>query len=228
VHVFVTGATGYLGRHLLPKLVARGHRVAALVRPGSRWRFSEDCRVVVGEALDAPTFSPAIGAVDALVHLVGVAHPNPRKGAEFQEVDLASVRSVLAAAIENRVPHFIYVSVAQPAPVMHAYQAARAAGEALIRASGIDASILRPWYVLGPGHRWPMLLAPCYALLARLPSTRETAQRLALLNIDQMIAALVLAIEQPPVGVRVWDVSSMHTAGQRDREAEGTPSSQRW
>lgn len=214
MHVFVTGATGYLGRHLLPKLVARGHRVAALVRPGSQWRLSGDCRVVVGDALDASTFAPAIGAVDALVHLVGVPHPSPRKAAEFRAIDLASVRSALAAAIENRVPHFVYVSVAQPAPIMHAYQAARAAGEAWIRASGIDASILRPWYVLGPGHRWPMLLAPFYALLERLPSTRQTAQRLALLSIDQMIVALAQAIEQPPNGVRVWDVSSIRATGQ--------------
>jgi len=72
----------------------------------------------------------------------------------------------------------VYVSVAHPAPVMQAYVAARVEAEALVAATGIPATILRPWYVLGPGHRWPMLLLPLYTLLRLLPATRESAERL--------------------------------------------------
>ncbi|HSD40612.1 MAG TPA: hypothetical protein VLD36_01990 [Burkholderiales bacterium] len=59
----------------------------------------------------------------------------------------------MTAASAAGVRHFVYLSVAQPAPVMHAYIAARAAAETRLRASGLDAPILRPWYVLGRGHR---------------------------------------------------------------------------
>ena len=45
----------------------------------------------------------------------------------------------------------------------------RSEGEALIRAAGLNATILRPWYVLGPGHRWPVVLIPAYWLAERLP-----------------------------------------------------------
>lgn len=212
MHVFVTGGTGYIGRHLIPKLIARGHQVAALARPTSANRLVPGCRAVLGDALDAASYVREIGEAETLVHLVGVAHPGPGKAAQFRSIDLASARAVLAVAAEAGIKHLVYLSVAQPAPVMHAYVAARAEAEAMIRARGITASILRPWYVLGPGHRWPLLLLPAYALCERLAGTRETAQRLGLVSIEQMANALLRSIEGPPQGVRVWGVPEIRAA----------------
>ncbi len=73
-----------------------------------------------------------------------------------------SIRATARAATSAKASHIVYVSVAHPAPVMRAYIAAREEGEALIAATGIAATILRAWYVLGPGHRWPIVLAPLY------------------------------------------------------------------
>jgi uncharacterized protein YbjT (DUF2867 family) len=86
-----------------------------------------------------------------VVHLVGTPRPSPLKAAQFQAVDLASIRATVAAATRGSVRHLVYVSVAHPAPVMRAYIAVRQEGEALIRASGLPARLLRPWYVVGPG-----------------------------------------------------------------------------
>ena len=96
---------------------------------------------------------------------------------------------------------------------MRAYIAARAEGERLIRESGLNASILRPWYVLGPGHRWPYLLVPIYALMRLVPSTRESARRFGLVTLAQMVAALTEAVEHPPEGVRVLLVPDIRHAG---------------
>ena len=63
---------------------------------------------------------------------------------------------------------FVYVSVAHPAPVMHAYIDVRVRVEQLLRESPLPCTVLRPWYVLGPGHRWPYLLIPLYWLLREL------------------------------------------------------------
>ena len=212
MEIFVTGGTGYVGRHLIPKLIARGHRVAALTRAESAGRLVPGCRVAFGDALDATSYVHQIGEADTLVHLVGVAHPGPGKAAQFQSIDLASARAALNAARDASVQHLVYLSVAQPAPVMHAYVAARAEAEALIRVRGINASILRPWYVLGPGHRWPLLLLPAYALCAALPATREAARRLALVSIEQITNALLRSVENPPQGVRVWEVPEIRAA----------------
>jgi uncharacterized protein YbjT (DUF2867 family) len=214
--VFVTGGTGYLGRALVPELLARGHRVRALVRPGSERGLATGAEAVRGNALQAASFAAEVAPADTLVHLVGTPRPSPAKGAEFRAVDLASIRASVAAASSGGVRHLIYVSVAHPAPVMRAYIAVRREGEALIRASGLSATLLRPWYVLGPGHRWPYLLLPLYAVLARLPPTRAGAARLGLVTRRAMVAALVTAVEHPPEGIRVVEVPEIQgkrTAG---------------
>jgi uncharacterized protein YbjT (DUF2867 family) len=210
--VFVTGGTGYLGRPLIERLIQRGHSVRALVRAGSQHKLPRGAQAVPGDALDATTFSAAIPPADTLVHLVGTPHPDPRKAQAFRDIDLTSIRASVAASVSAGVRHVVYVSVAQPAPVMHAYVAVRAEGEALIRASGIAATFLRPWYVLGPGHRWPVLLSPLYAVLERLPATRDAARRLGLVTLEQMVAGMVCAVERVAVGVQVVDVAQIRAA----------------
>jgi uncharacterized protein YbjT (DUF2867 family) len=70
----------------------------------------------------------------------------------FQRIDFTSGKEAVEAARQAQVRHFVYVSVAQPAPFMQAYVQVRADVEARLRASGLNATILRPWYVLGPGQ----------------------------------------------------------------------------
>src|SRR5438309_826147 len=152
--IFVTGGTGYIGRRLLPELLARGHTVRALVREGSQKKLPAGVVPVVGNALDHRTFAQAIEGGDTFIQLVGVAHPSPAKAAEFRSIDLVSVRESAEAARSAVAAHFIYLSVAQPAPMMRDYVEVRATGERLIRDTGLPATFIRPWYVLGPGHRW--------------------------------------------------------------------------
>lgn len=208
----MTGGTGYIGRRLIAVLVARAHDVSALVRPGRAAALPAGCTAMVGDALNAACYVGGLARADTLVHLVGVAHPSPAKAAQFLNVDLMSIRAAVAAAQRAGVAHFVYVSVAQPAPLMRAYVAVRAQGEALLRASGLAATVLRPWYVLGPGHRWPRLLQPAYWIAERLTSTRETARRLGLVTLEQMVAALVSAVEHPPADRRVMDVQAIRRA----------------
>ncbi len=210
--VFVTGATGYVGRALIPALLGRGHRVRALSRAASAARVPPGAEVILGDALVASSFAPAVAPADTLVHLVGTPHPSPAKAASFRAVDLVSAHAALDAALQSGVRHFVYVSVAHPAPVMRAYIEVRQAVEARIRGSGIAATIVRPSYVLGPGHRWPYLLLPVYAVLARVPATRDSAQRLGLVTLAQMVAALLASIERGPDGERVLNVPDIRAA----------------
>ncbi len=194
-----------MGR-LIPVLQQRGHSVAAVVRTGSKGKLPAGCMAVVGDALDASTYMSKIEAGDTFIQLVGVAHPSPAKAAEFIRVDGKSGMEAIRAAAERGVSHFIYVSVAHPAPVMHAYIAPRVGCERAIRDSGMNATILRPWYVLGPGHRWPYMLKPLYWLAERIPSKRGAARRLGLVTLEQMVDALAACVDAPARGVRVVEV----------------------
>ncbi len=212
--VLVTGGTGYVGSRLIATLLTRGHRVRALARQTSLGRVPEGATPVVGDALDAQSVAAALRSGDTVVHLVGTPHPNPSKARQFEQIDLVSIRATVTAAKRVGIAQLVYVSVAQPAPIMRAYLEVRATGERMIKEAGLTATVLRPWYVLGPGHWWPMILVPFYKIAELFPTTRESAQRLGLVTIDQMVRALITAVENPPSRgqVQIVDVMGIRSA----------------
>lgn len=209
--IFVTGGTGYMGGRLIPLLANRGHKVTAVVREGSE--PPPHATKVVANPLVYGSYTSAIAPADTFVHLIGTPHPSPAKAKEFRQVDLVSVHVAIEAAKQANVRHFVYLSVAQPAPIMKAFLAVRSRGERLIRNSGIPATFVRPWYVLGPGHRWPYFLLPFYWICEHVPATREGAMRLGLVSLSQMVNALVWSVENPPNEVRILDVPQIREYG---------------
>ena len=204
--IFVTGGTGYMGSWLIPLLVKRGHEVKALVRKGSEMKLPPGAAGVIGDALQMDSYTEHVRGADTFAHLIGVPHPSPAKAAQFRNVDLVSAQVAIKAARDAGVRHFVYLSVAHPAPVMKAFIEVRTKGEAMVRETGIPATFLRPWYVLGPGHRWPYFLVPVYWIAERFPVTKSSARRLGFVTIQQMVNALVWAVENPPDQIHVIDV----------------------
>jgi uncharacterized protein YbjT (DUF2867 family) len=211
--IFLTGSTGFLGTSLAAELLRRGHDVRALARPGSESRVAKGCEIVHGDALQADSYAAHIGDADTFVHLVGVAHPSPSKADEFRAIDLVSAREAVKAATQAGIRHFVYLSVARPAPMMKEYQAVRAEGEQMVIATGIPATFVRPWYVLGPGRRWPLVLQPFYALARAIPAARDGATRLALVTIEQMTQTLAWAVENPPEQLQALDPPEIKLRG---------------
>ena len=210
--VFITGGTGYIGTPLIQKLSERGHQVRALVRSGSESKLPANCaEPVFGNALDPPTYADRVPSAHTFVQLVGVSHPSPAKAAQFQATDRVAALGAIDAAHNAGIQHFIYLSVAHPAPMMKSYIAVRAECEAALQKSGMNATIVRPWYVLGPGHRWPYVLLPMYWICERIRSTRDGARRIGLVTLDQMVRLLVSGIENPSVGARFIEVPKIRT-----------------
>jgi uncharacterized protein YbjT (DUF2867 family) len=209
--VIVVGGTGYIGRPLIEKLVAAGYRVSAVARPESAAKVPPGSSVITGNALDSRTYERQIPSGSTFVHLVGTPHPAPWKGAEFRSVDLASLEQSVAAASRAGVEHFVFVSVAHPAPVMKDFIEIRMQCERTIQTSGLAATILRPWYVLGPGHYWPYLLVPFYKALESIPATRESAVRLGMVTLPQMVNALASAVASGAAGIRILETREIRS-----------------
>ena len=212
--VWISGGTGYMGRSLAKTLIARGWKVRILARPGSEKKVPAGAEAVSANALRSETFSGLVGRGETFIHLTGASHPAPWKEREFREIDLVSLRASVEAAESAGVGHFVYVSVAQPAPVMRAYIEVRRECEGLLESAGLRRTILRPWYVLGPGHRWPVALKPVYAALEAIPYTRDSARRLGLVTLGQMTRALAWSVENQPEQVQILDVPDIRRLGQ--------------
>lgn len=205
--VFVTGATGYIGKRLIKLLIERDHHVIALVRKGSEHKVPAGAEVVVGNPFDAQTFQQYIPAGCVFVQLLGVPHPSPKKAKQFREIDLRSVKASADAASVAGALHFIYISVAMTASkLMQTYQEVRKEGEKYCLSKTFNCTFIRPWYVLGPGHWWPVSLLPFYGLAEIIPSWRKKARAMALVTINQILKTLVNVTENEPLPFRIIEV----------------------
>lgn len=208
--IFITGGTGYIGSRLIRKLVDRGHEVIALVRKGSEHKMAPGAKTIIADPFDARSFQDFVPPQSVFVQLLGVPHPSPKKKELFCKIDLESVKASAEAASFAGVAHFVYISVSMsPTKIMKDYQDVRREGELLLQARNFDCSFIRPWYVLGPGHWWPIVLLPFYGIAEIIPSIRQEARSKGLVTINQMIRILIRAIEADSQKLSVIEIPSI-------------------
>ena len=183
MNVFVTGATGFLGRHLLPLLLARGDDVRALVRPETDAAVLRSLGVAIvrGGLRDGTALRDAVAGCERIFHLAGLVSHEPRDLPRLRDVNVDGVRA-LVAALESRarVVHVSSVVAIGPAPGLDRpadegqpfptwaerfpYAATKRAGEqAALDAveRGVDVVVANPGFLLGPGDvyeisTWPV------------------------------------------------------------------------
>ncbi|MEN3332652.1 MAG: hypothetical protein V7641_2017 [Blastocatellia bacterium] len=167
--VLVTGATGFVGSHVVDRLLARGHAVRCLVRRSSNLRYLKDTRLEFAYGgLDAATdWKAALAGVDTIYHVAGMTFA--RRAKDYFEVNQRGTESLLAAALKHReqIKKFVLVSSlaaigpsrdgtpvdeeTQPAPITP-YGESKLLGEEAVRAVGdlLPCTIVRPPAVYGP------------------------------------------------------------------------------
>ena len=193
--------------------MADGSQVNAVARPQSSAKLPARCDVIIGDVLNAQTYQDRVPSGSTFVHLVGTAHPAPWKGAQFRSIDLVSLQQSVLAAKHAAVDHFVFVSVAHPAPMMKAFIDVRVKCEQIIQDAGLTTTILRPWYILGPGHYWPYLLIPFYKIFESIPSTSESAVRLGLVKHRQMVNALARTVASKPAETQILETAALRSLG---------------
>jgi uncharacterized protein YbjT (DUF2867 family) len=211
--VFITGATGYIGKRLTKLLLQRGHKVIALVRKGSEHKVVVGAAIVAADPFDPNSFQSFIPKGAVFIQLLGVSHPSPKKAKQFKEIDLRSVKASADAAAIAEVSHFIYVSVAMaPSKIMATYQAVRKEGEEYCKSKKLNCSFIRPWYVMGPGHYWPVLLLPLYSVAELVPAWRQKARAMALVTINQILRTLITAVDANPLPLRIIEIKQIRNS----------------
>lgn len=210
--VLVLGATGVLGRSVVPRLIERGHTVRAVVR--SAEQVTALCRLgieaVPGDILDPESLSTAAPGCDAALHL---ATAIPRAGGDWSRNDLVrrdGTRNLLAAAARAGIRRYVQQSIIflygdrgvqiadettplSPAPFIQS----AADMEGMVRASSLDWSILRGGAFYGPGtdqeNAW---FEKARTGQLFLPGDGEGL--ISLIHVADMARAVVLAMESAP------------------------------
>jgi uncharacterized protein YbjT (DUF2867 family) len=154
--IALTGGTGFVGRHLLPQLLAAGHRVRVLARDPVRIRGrvpSTDERIVpvAGDLFDPRVLAELVRGAEAVVHLVGIIMENPRRGQTFERVHVEATKELLAAAQAAGVKRWVHMSALGARPDAPSnYHRTKWLAEEAVRASGLAWTIFRPSVIHGP------------------------------------------------------------------------------
>lgn len=165
--VALTGATGFVGRHVLSRLRLEGFRVRALVRDPSRLDKT-DARVqgVAGGLFNDAALAELVKGADAVVHLVGIIMEKPGKGQTFERVHTEGTQRLLAAAKSAGVKRWVHMSALGSRPdAVSRYHRTKWQAECAVRDSGLDHTIFRPSIIHGPdGEFMQMVKGFCCGL----------------------------------------------------------------
>jgi nucleoside-diphosphate-sugar epimerase len=146
----ITGATGFVGSHLLDIALAAGHDVKALTRREQTERDGVDW--VLGDLSTRDALEWLVDDVDAIIHVAGTI--SGQSAAAFEVGNVAGTLAMLAAATAGGVRRFVHVSsLAAREPKLSLYGASKCRAEQLVHSSGLDWAIVRPPAVYGPGDK---------------------------------------------------------------------------
>lgn len=217
--IALTGASGFVGRHLVRELAARGHRVRMLTRrdPVSLdWR-DLDLEVVPGKLGDDAALRQLVTGADAVVHLAGLI--KAVNTAQFMAVNRDGTRA-LAQATQRYAPnaHFVQVSsLAAREPALSAYAASKAAGEqAALDVLGRRATVLRPPAVYGPGDVETLIFFQL-ASYRTVWVPGNPAAKMALIHVGDLATVIANLLASPPSGA-ICAVADAQPAGYRWQE----------
>ena len=249
--ILVTGADGFIGRHLVPYLASQGYRVVAASRLAAAFDDQNVVSVTLPDLLFPFDWLPLLQNCDAVVHLAGIAH----RFAHEHQYDLVNHRATaaLAQAAARCGAHLVFVSsiAAQsgafsdhelteddaPAPI-NAYGRSKLAAEEAIRASGVSFTILRPVVIYGGGEKGNFALVHKIARLPLpLPFGALTAPR-SVLSVENLNSAVATVLTNPqargetlivsnPVTVTVAEIVA-HYRARQGRPAWLIPVPQKW
>lgn len=194
--ILITGGTGFVGSHLIKRLIDEGQKVRCVVREGSKKieRIKGlGAEIVHGDVTDADSLTDACKGIDTIVHLVGIIQEE--KGMTFQSIHVDGTRNLVNAAKKNNVKLFYYQSAnGADKEGAVAYYRTKAEAEEIVKNSGLDYIIFRPSLIYGNGDEFVLRLKKIIHDAPIIPIIGSGESRLQPIFIDDLVACLIKAI----------------------------------
>ncbi len=205
--VLVTGATGFVGRHVLQELLGRGYRVRCLVRPGSEPKLTPQAAVtpVTGDITEGEGVRRAAAGCQAAIHLVGIIVESG--GARYETVHGQGTRNVLAACVAQGVRRLVHLSaLGARAATASPYLRSKWEAEEAVRRSSLAYTILRPSLIHGPGGAFTQMLVRLVRAPGLMPVVASGEGVLQPVAVQEIAWLAVQALLLPRTAGHTYDV----------------------
>jgi uncharacterized protein YbjT (DUF2867 family) len=204
--ILVTGATGFVGRHVLDSLRAAGKPVRALVRDPARVAGLEGVELIQGDMTDAASLRRGVDGATAVVHLVAIRQGKPE---QFERIMSQGTRELVAAAREAGVERFVHMSALGTSDAtkdLVPYYGAKWEMERTVRDSGLPFVIFRPSFIFARDGG----ILPTFRTLAKVspvtPITGPGTQRIQPLWIDDVAVYFTKALDLASALGATWEL----------------------
>lgn len=187
--ICVTGASGFLARRAVDRLLAAGHEVVALVRREPVERLA-DTRLTycLVDYADRRTLEAAVPNAAVILHLAGKVNGSER---DLWEANVETTRALVGVGQEKGARRFVYVSSAAAHLARGPYGQSKREAEDLVRASGLPHVILRPTLIYGPGDtRNVALMARVVRRLPVVPVLGGGGFKIQPVHVDDVVGVL--------------------------------------
>ncbi|WP_353827501.1 SDR family oxidoreductase [Agromyces sp. SYSU T0242] len=206
MRVLVTGATGYIGGRLVPRLVAAGHDVRVIVRRPERLRdvpWAADVEVVAGDLTDREAVTRAVQGVDVVYYLV---HSMGGRG-DFEDIELAIARNVADAAAAGGVGRIVYLGGLHPGegPLSRHLRSRVRVGEILL-GSGVPTVVLQAGVIIGSGSTSFEMIRHLTDVLPYMPAPRWVRNFIQPIAVRDVLHYLIEAGDVPAEVNRAFDI----------------------
>ena len=194
--ILVTGANGFVGRHVVQRLVAGGEQVRAMVRRPSEYRAPAGVETVEGDVTKPGTLGPALQGADRLVHAAAITAnlKEPYKGA-YRQINETGTANLMAQAVEAGVSRVVLVSgLGTTAAPAGTYMATRWGMEEAVRNSGIPYVILQPSVQFGDGAEFVAALARLAAMSPVVPAITGAHTRFQPIWVEDVVSTVAKAL----------------------------------
>jgi len=192
--VAIAGGTGFVGRHAVEALRARGHVVVVLAR--GRHGVPLGAELVACDLAQEAIPAGALAGCDAVVNLAGIKREDGRQ--TFEAVHVEATRRLLAACGEAGIRRFVHLSVvcSRPDPRLP-YHDTKWRAEEAVRASGLDFTILKPAVIYGPGDDMVTHLVRMLRFAALFPVVGRGESILQPVDVRDVAEAVAAALDRP-------------------------------
>ena len=202
--VLVTGATGFVGSHLVPALTRSGHEVVALTRREAP--LPNGVKIAKGDVLNSPSLERAATGCNAVIHLVGIIREDPSKALTFQRLHVKATENVIRACNREGASTLLHMSaLGARADSAAQYHQTKYAAEELVRKSGLDHAIFQPSLILGAGSQFLKSMKKLMALrlVGLVNGGNQPLQPIA---VDDVTRAFLLALERKELQNATWEL----------------------